>query len=212
MESKSKEKIIHTYRISSGRGPKECQLAAALFLQAIKKEVSDFTLVEIVSGDGEGCIKSAAFSCTNNLDSITGSIEWICKSPFRPFHRRKNWFIDFSTASTFSENENPEKEGGGKIKFEHFRSGGNGGQNVNKVETAVRLTDTKSGLSVTARSQRSQYLNRKEAEKKLQDLLKEKYSMIKSREKNDSWEKIEKLERGNPKRIYSGMDFKLIKK
>jgi peptide chain release factor 2 len=61
----------------------------------------------------------------------------------------------------------PEKD----LKFEFYRSGGPGGQNVNKVETAVRVVHLPTGLAVSSQAQRSQVQNREYALKLLKAKL-----------------------------------------
>lgn len=68
-------------------------------------------------------------SFSSEAKRFEGTVQWIAASPFRPHHRRKNWFIsvtliDEVPVATFSMRD---------IRIETTRCGGPGGQNVNKV-------------------------------------------------------------------------------
>lgn len=95
-----------------------------------------------------------------------------------------------------------------EIRFERFHCGGKGGQNVNKVETGARLIHIPTGITVTSTSERSQYANKKDALNKLNMILRQIELEGKKKQTNSAWQEHTKIVRGNPVRVYVGMDFK----
>ena len=189
-------------QISSGQVPAECGLAVELFYRQLQKEGRDIRLIQSVRAKGGKGYSSILFETEEDMRELEGSVLWICRSPFRPKHRRKNWFIDVSVLEQL-----PDTQGDMKLRFETFRSKGKGGQHVNKVETGVRVIHVPTGISVVSTEARSQHMNKKLAMNRLCDILADMELDNRRREKELAWMEHTRLERGNPVRVYEGMDF-----
>ncbi len=206
--------MISWLQITSGRGPDECcrvvaRLAETISGDARKRGIIIRTL-EAVPGNKPDTLKSILFALEGKnaysfARQFEGTVQWIGKSMFRPRHKRRNWFVGVNILSPpdimqWSENE---------FRTEKMRSSGPGGQHANKTETAVRITHVPTGLSAVAQEERSQHLNRKLAMSRVSQLLKTKEKDRANKARDDRWDRHNKLERGNPVRVYEGNNFRL---
>lgn len=191
------------YQISSGQGPAECELGVAKLLAYLQNNY-DVSVLETSPGYYEGTFRSARFFTEDDLSRFVGSVKWICHSPYRPEHKRKNWFIDFSPC-TVAQSEKFDAE---QVVFETFRSGGKGGQNVNKVETGVRAIYLPAGIAVVCTEERSQHANKQKAVARLREIISQSNQQKKAAEKTNNWRCHTSLERGNAGVQFEGLSFK----
>ena len=197
-------------QITSGRGPVECCRVVVLVMQKIIEQTRklglETELVEHEDGPQDGCMFSATLAVQGDgisllTDEWEGSVLWVAqKNPFRPWHRRKNWFVGVHAFKPLEKARVSERD----ITYDTLRASGPGGQNVNKVETAVRATHRPSGISVVASDLRSQSQNKKLAYERLMmklSAMEEEKQMHLTR---DVWMNHNTLERGNPVKKFKG--------
>jgi len=189
-------------QISAGQGPSECQLAVAKLYEALKKEYGDLEVISDTKGYEKGCFDSIRFRTQQDLSSLEGTVLWICRSPFRKNHKRKNWYVDVSIIAELAGIA-ADKE----YRIEKFHCGGKGGQNVNKVETGVRIIHIPTGLTAQSTEERSQFRNRQRAMEKLQKKLVRLQEEQEEKQINDAWREHTRIVRGNPVRTYEGEGF-----
>lgn len=200
--------------LTAANGPAECQLAAAKTLAQLLEDCRanglEASVLQRVKGDENGTIQSAVIevkgtACERIVQPWIGTILWIQKSPYRSSHGRKNWFVGVfkckpTTNFTWSESD---------LNIQTMRSSGAGGQHVNKVSSAVRITHTPTGISVVAQDSRSQLQNKKIALERIKEKLKELETKHFSMMEADQWSKHYQLERGNPVKVFTGLEFKI---
>ena len=186
-------------QISAGQGPAECQLAVAKLFAALKKEYGDMEIISNTAGCEKGCFDSIRFRTEQDLSGLEGTVLWICKSPFRKNHKRKNWYVDVSVIP-----EQAEIAADGEYRIEKFHCGGKGGQNVNKVETGIWVIHIPTGLAVQSTEERSQFQNRRRAMERLQQKLADLQKEQEARQADAAWREHTRIVRGNPVRVYEG--------
>ena len=98
-----------------------------------------------------------------------------------------------------------------EYRIEKFHCGGKGGQNVNKVETGVRIIHIPTGLVAQSTEERSQFQNKQKAMEKLQNKLANLQKEQEEKQVNTAWQEHNRIVRGNPVRTYEGEKFTLKK-
>ena len=202
-------------QITSGRGPVECAWVTARLADIVVADARtaglEADIIEKEEGGEKGTLLSALIhlagaGCDAFAVQYEGTVQWIGKSTFRHGHKRKNWYVGVRRVSFPESDSFHERD----VRFDTMRASGPGGQHVNTTDSAVRAIHLPTGLTAVSRDERSQAANRKRALKRLAILVARHEQRKLDNARQVRWDAHNELVRGNPVRVYAGMEFKKV--
>ena len=204
--------------LHAGAGGEEAQdwtdMLKRMYSRFAEKQGYDVKIIDYLYGDGAG-YKSVTMlvegtNAYGNLKCERGVHRLVRISPFDANKRRHTSFAS-AEVSPIVENTSEIEIRDEDLKIDTFRSGGAGGQHINKTESAVRITHIPTGIIVACQNERSQTQNKETALKMLYSKLIEKQEKEKEEERLKKLGTQRKIEWGSQIRSYVLCPYNLVK-
>jgi peptide chain release factor 2 len=204
--------------LHAGAGGTEAQdwvsMLFRMYTRYIERKGYTFKVLDVLDGEEAG-LKSITFTAEGEnaygyLKAEMGVHRLVRISPFDSNKRRHTSFASLEVMPEIDDEDelviNPED-----LRIDTFRSGGAGGQHVNKTDSAVRITHIPTGTVVACQNERSQIQNREQAMRMLRSKLIEKRERERLEHEQSLKGDLKKIEWGSQIRSYVFCPYTLAK-